>query len=75
MKAFLCKVCLAAMIGLTFPAVTVKAQKSMTLPKQYAVMTLQSVPEGAKVYYKGQLICASKHSAVEIQYLGVIDIG
>ena len=75
MKAFLCKVCLAAMIGLTFPAVTAKAQKAITLPEEYAKVTLQSYPEGAKVYYKGQLICASTPATVEIPYRGIIAPG
>ncbi len=62
-------------ITLTFPALTAKSQKAITLPEDYAKITLQSYPEGAKVYYKGQLICASTPTTVEIPYHGTIAPG
>lgn len=51
---------------------TVKAQKAITLPEEYAKITVRSYPEGAKVYYKGSLVCASTPAVVEIPYRGIV---
>jgi len=50
----------------------VKAQKAMVMPVDYAKISLQSYPEGAKVYCDGKLICASTPATVEIPYKGYI---
>lgn len=75
MKTFLDKAWLAITICLTLSALTAKAQKAITLPEDYAKVTLQSYPEGAKVYYKGRLICASTPATVDIPYKGIIAPG
>lgn len=49
-----------------------KAQKAIVLPTSYAKITLQSYPEGAKVYHNGKLICTSTPATVEIPFRGVI---
>lgn len=60
---------------LALSTLTAKAQKALTLDEDYAKITLQSSPEGAKVYYKGRLICASTPATVEIPYRGLIAPG
>lgn len=64
---------LAFCLGLS--TLTLKAQKAINLPEDYAKVTLQSYPEGAKVYYKGQMICAATPATVEIPYRGLIAPG
>lgn len=49
-----------------------KAQKAITLPIDYVKISLQSYPEGAKVYHNGKLICTSTPATVEIPYRGLI---
>ncbi|MDE6012861.1 MAG: hypothetical protein K2G91_09050 [Prevotella sp.] len=49
-----------------------KAQKAIVLPVEYAKITLQSYPEGAKVYHNGKLICTSTPATVEIPFRGLI---
>ncbi len=48
------------------------AQKAIVLPVDYAKITLQSYPEGAKVYHNGKLICTSTPATVEIPFRGMI---
>ena len=48
------------------------AQKALVLEKQYAKISLQSNPSGAKVYLNGKLICPSTPATVEIPYNGRI---
>ena len=48
------------------------AQKALVLEKQYAKISLQSNPSGAKVYLNGKLICTSTPATVEIPYNGRI---
>lgn len=72
MKIYLLKTCLIIMVCLTLLILTVEAQNSLTLPLDYVKITLQSDPEGAKVYYKGKLICASTPATVEIPYNGIV---
>lgn len=75
MKTIFCRLCMAAVVCLLLPSLTAKAQKALTMPEEYARMTLQSYPEGAKVYYKGQLICPSTPAVVEIPYRGIVAPG
>lgn len=49
-----------------------KAQKAIVLPVDYAKITLQSYPDGAKVYHNGKLICTSTPATVEIPFRGLI---
>lgn len=48
------------------------AQKAIVLPVEYAKITLQSYPEGAKVYHNGKLICTSTPATVEIPFRPMI---
>lgn len=50
----------------------VYSQKAIILEKEYAKISLQSNPSGAKVYHNGKLICASTPATVEIPYNGKI---
>jgi hypothetical protein len=75
MKTLSYKLVIATIAFLLIFQTGIKAQKAITLPEEYAKITLQSYPEGAKVYYKGKLICASTPASVEIPYRGVIAPG
>ena len=71
MKTFICHLALC----LALSSLTAKAQKAITLPEDYAKVTLQSYPEGAKVYHKGRLLCSSTPATVEIPFRGLIAPG
>lgn len=51
------------------------AQKALVFPESYAKITVQSLPEDAKVYYKGKLLCTSTPATVDIPFRGVIAPG
>ena len=48
------------------------AQKAIVLPQEYFEVTLQSDPDGAKVYLDNKLICKSTPCTVKIPYKGII---
>lgn len=73
MKTLLYKIIiLTALFMISAIAYEAKAQKAIVLPVDYAKISLQSYPEGAKVYYNGKLICTSTPATVEIPYRGMI---
>lgn len=51
------------------------AQKAIILPEDYARITIQSLPEDAKVYCNGRLICTTTPATVDIPFRGVIAPG
>ena len=62
-----------ALIMLLFIANSkITAQQAIVMPEMYTTVTLQSVPEGAKVYLNNKLICASTPATVKIPYQGII---
>ena len=46
----------------------VKAQAALKLMKQKVFMEVKTQPEGAKVYYDGELVCSETPGVVEIWY-------
>jgi len=56
-------------------AVPASAQKRIDLPTENVSVSLQSSPEGAKVYLDGQLICLSTPTVVSIPCKGVVITG
>ena len=66
---------LSAMLFIPFFAGKTIAQKAIVLPEDYVKINIQSLPEGAKVYHNGKLICTSTPATVEIPYRGLIAPG
>jgi len=61
-----------AMLFSAFVLNDAMAQKAISLPIDYAKISLESLPDGAKVYCDGKLICTSTPATVEIPYRGLI---
>ncbi|MCM1108855.1 MAG: hypothetical protein NC388_07355 [Clostridium sp.] len=72
MKTISFRVLISAAIVTLLPLQKTVAQKAIVLPVDNAKITLQSYPDGARVYHNGKLICASTPATVEIPYQGLI---
>lgn len=70
-KEFKTKLMIAATLLCLFASVA-HAQKAIVLPQEYFEISLQSDPDGAKVYMGNKLICKSTPSTVKIPYKGMI---
>lgn len=68
-------VVLPMMFAVFVVANDIRAQQAIVLPIDYTKISLQSYPEGAKVYCDGKMICTSTPATVEIPFRGIIAPG